>query len=108
MHSDARGGFDRFQIESARLALTAADGFEQRVYFGADFLLDRFRRFFSAGSQDSSTGRAWQIFSFTSSNSLLSSRKRWNASTSRSALRKAAGEENVSLTVLPFTFRVRR
>jgi hypothetical protein len=76
VHRRTGRAFDRFQIEAARLALTGTDDFQQSIYFGADLLLNRFRRFFSCGVNDSSTGRAWQTFSLISSNSLLNSRKR--------------------------------
>ena len=108
MHGVARRRFDGLQVEAARLPLTGTKNLQQRVYFGGDYLLDRRCRFFPWGVKDSSTGRAWQIFSLTSSNWRLSSRKRWKASTSRSALRKTTGDENDSLTVLPLTFLVRR
>ena len=55
----------------------AEDDAQQLVYFARDFLLDRFRRFFSWADGDaSSTGRNWQIRSLTSSSCSPSSRKR--------------------------------
>jgi hypothetical protein len=60
--------FDRLQIKLAALAQTLEDPLQQGGYFLRDFALDRFRRFFSCGDSDSCTGRARQIFSFTSSN----------------------------------------
>lgn len=41
---------------------------QQLRYFARDFLLDGVRRFFFCGERVCSTGRAWQIFSFTSNN----------------------------------------
>ena len=95
------------QVEAARLPLFGTKNLQQRVYFGVDYLLDRRRRS-HRGVKDFSTGRAWQIFSLTTSNWRLSSRKRCKASTSRSAVRKTTGDENDSLTGLPLTFLVRR
>jgi hypothetical protein len=76
MHGRAHRHLDGFQIETARLAATIEDDAQQLVYFARDFLADRFGRFFSCGVRVSSTGRARQILSFTSSNSRLSCRKR--------------------------------
>jgi hypothetical protein len=47
MHGGSHGHLDRFQIESAALALFLKDQTQQRAYFPFDFLPDRFRRFFS-------------------------------------------------------------
>jgi hypothetical protein len=47
MHGRADHGFDRFQVEVAGLAAILKDGLQQSVYFAGDFLLDRFRSFFS-------------------------------------------------------------
>jgi hypothetical protein len=47
MHGVARRGFDGFQIETARLALTGTDDPQESIYFEGDFLFDRIRRFFS-------------------------------------------------------------
>jgi hypothetical protein len=58
VHGSPHGHFDRFQIESAGLALLLEDQPQQRAYFPFDFLPDRFRRFFSCGVRVSSTGRA--------------------------------------------------
>ena len=68
--------FDRFQIELAVLAPAGEDDGKQLRYFPRRFLLDRFRRFFSSADSESSAGLARQIFSLTSSNWRLSSRKR--------------------------------
>jgi len=62
------GHFDRLQIKLSALTQTLKDHLQQAGYFLRDFTLDRFRRFFSCGDSDSSTGRARQSFSFTSSN----------------------------------------
>jgi hypothetical protein len=62
------GHFDRLQIKLTALTQTLEDHLQQSGYFLRDFPLDRFRRFFSCGDSDSATGRARQIFSFTSSN----------------------------------------
>jgi hypothetical protein len=98
-----------FQIQTPRLAAGAEGYAQQLVYFARDFVLDRFRRFFSwADGEVSSTGRNSQICSLTSNSCSPSSRKRWHSATSRRALAKLAGEENVSVTVLPFTLRVSR
>ena len=67
MHGSAHCHLDRFQVESAGLALVLKYKPEQGAYFPFDFLPDRFRRFFSCGVSVSSTGLARQIFSFTSS-----------------------------------------
>ena len=72
----ARGHLNRFQIELAALAQTRVDYLYKRTYFARDFLADDFGRFFSSEDSQSSTGRRWQIFSFTSSSSWLSFRKR--------------------------------
>ena len=59
-----------------RLAAAVENHTQQLAYFARDLLLDGLRRFFPCGEMASSTGRARQIFSFTSSNSWLSCRKR--------------------------------
>jgi hypothetical protein len=69
MGSGARGHFDSLQIETATLAPAAEYHFQQRGYFPLRLALDRFGRFFSWGDNESSTGRARQILSFTSSSS---------------------------------------
>jgi len=69
MHGRAHRHFDGFQIQTPRLAATDEDDAQQLVYFARDFLADRFDRFFSCGERESSTGRARQILSFTSSSS---------------------------------------
>jgi len=109
MHDRAHRRLDGFQIETARLATVIEDHAQQLIYFARDFLADRFGRCFSwADSGGSSTGRNRQISSLTSSNWPPSSRNRWYSATSLCALANAAGEEKVSVTVLPSTFRVNR
>jgi hypothetical protein len=93
----------------ARLAMSVEDDAQQLVYFARDYLPDRFGRFFSwAEGAGGSAGRNAQICSLTSNRCSPNSRNRWHSATSRWALAKLAGEENVSVTVLPFTLRVRR
>ncbi len=66
MHSGSQSGLDCFQIESAVAAALLENNAQKTVYFAGDFLLDRFRRFFSwADDSGSSTGRNWQICSLT-------------------------------------------
>jgi hypothetical protein len=76
MHCRTQSHLDRFQIEPAGLALFVKDELKYRAYFTGNFLLDRFRRFFSCGVRVSSTGLARQILSLTSTRFRLSSRKR--------------------------------
>lgn len=66
VHGGTRRGLDGFQIEVAGLAPCGEDDVEKLSYFADDLLLDRFRRFFSCELSVSSTGRARQIFSLTS------------------------------------------
>jgi hypothetical protein len=68
--------FHRFQIRPASLLALGEDACQQRGYFARDLALDRLGRFFSSGVSVSSSGRALQIFSLTSSRSRLSSRNR--------------------------------
>jgi hypothetical protein len=109
MQGRTDGHLQGFQIQTPRFA-TGAEGYAQQlVYFARDFVLDRFRCFFSwADGEASSTGRNSQICSLTSNSCSPSSRKRWHSATSRCALAKLAGDENVSVTVLPLTLRVSR
>jgi hypothetical protein len=65
-----------FQIQTPGLAARLENHTQELVYFASHFLADRFRRFFSADDSVSSTGRARQILSLTSSNCRLSWRKR--------------------------------
>ena len=76
MQSRAHGHLDCLQVELAGLVLLLKDEPEERAYFAGDFLLDRFRRFFSCSVSVSSAGLKRQIFSFTWSRLWLSSRKR--------------------------------
>ena len=67
MHGRAHGHLHGFQIPTPRRAAGVEDDAQQLVYFTGDFLLDDFDRFFScADCLVSSTGRNWQISSFTS------------------------------------------
>ena len=69
MGSGTGGHFHRFQIKMATLAQASEDDFQQRGYFPRRLALDRFGSFFFCGDNESSTGRARQILSFTSSSS---------------------------------------
>ena len=75
-------GLRRFQVKPPFLAPALKQNLKDAIYFALDFAMDRLRRFFSCGVKVSSTGRAVQIFSFTSSNSRLRLWNRWKASTS--------------------------
>jgi hypothetical protein len=109
MHGRTHGHLQGLQIEAPRFAVGAENDAQELVYFARDLPVDRFRRFFSwAEGEVSSTGRNWQICSFTSNSWSPRSRKRWLSATSRWALAKRAGEESISVTVLPFTLRVSR
>ncbi len=74
MHRRAHRHLHRLQVEPSALALGAENHRQELLYFACDRLLDRFRRFFSAAfnSSSPSTGRNWQIFSFTSTKLALS------------------------------------
>ena len=76
MKSSAERHLYRFQIRLAGLLALGKNASQQGRYFACDLVLDRLGRFFSSGVSVSSTGRVRQIFSFTSSNSRLSSRNR--------------------------------
>jgi len=69
MHGRTHSRFDSFQIQTSGLAATLENHTQKLLYFARDLLADRFDRFFSSGDSASSTGRARQIFSFTSSKS---------------------------------------
>jgi len=69
MHRRTYRHLDGLQIQPPRLAATVEEDAQQLVYLARDFLADGFRRFFSWGERVSSSGRARQILSFTSSNS---------------------------------------
>src|SRR5437660_156794 len=101
----------RFQIGAAVLATLSKDTAQELIYFPRHLLMEGSSRFFSSAVHvpaSSSTGRRRQIFSFTAVSSALSLWKRRNSSTSRCALRSAAGLLKVSATVLPSTLAVRR
>jgi hypothetical protein len=109
MHRGTNRCLDTFQIESASRFAAAENNAQQLLYFAGDFLLVRFGRFFSwAAGAVSVTGRSSQICSFTANNCSPNSRKRWHSATSRRALARLAGEENISVTVFPSTLRVSR
>jgi hypothetical protein len=76
MHGRTHRHLDRFQIETPGLAAIFEDDAQELIYFARDFPTDRFDRFFSSGESVSSTGRARQMLSFTSSNCWLSCWKR--------------------------------
>jgi hypothetical protein len=63
----ARTILGRLQVEAAGFVQSRKDYVQQRRYLLGRFALDRFGRFFSCGIKASSTGRARQIFSLTSS-----------------------------------------
>ena len=69
VHRRADRHLGGFQIRPPRFTATGEQDAQQLRYFAGDFLLDRFRRFFSCGENASSTGRARQIRSLTSSSS---------------------------------------
>jgi hypothetical protein len=76
MQGGAQSHFHRLQIRLASLFMLGEDARQQRGYFARDLVLDRLGRFFSSAVSVSSTGRARQIFSLTSSKSRLNSRNR--------------------------------
>ena len=69
MHGCADCGLGRLQVESAFLTPALKQNLKDAVYFALDFVMDRFRRFFSWAVNVSSTDRVLQIFSFTSRSS---------------------------------------
>ncbi len=73
MHCRPHGHLDGFEVQLTGLAAALKDDAEQFAYFAFDFLMDRFRRFFSWAVRMSSTGRRRQIFSLTSTKARLSS-----------------------------------
>src|SRR5689334_17168306 len=101
MHRVAHQHLDGFQFDASGLVPGGKDNLEKPIYFLSDFALDDFRRFFSCGVSVSSTGRAWQICSFTSTKDRLNSWYWRNVAISTSALRCAAGLAKLSVTVLP-------
>src|SRR6266853_6375965 len=64
------------EVQVTGLVQAVEDDLQKALHLLRDLELDRFGRFFSWGDRESSTGRARQIFSLTSSNCQLSSRKR--------------------------------
>jgi hypothetical protein len=101
MHRVAYQHLNRFQFEASALVPSAKDNLKKPIYFLGDLALDDFRRFFSCVVSVSSTGRAWQICSFTSTKERLNSWYCRNAAISASVLRCAAGLAKLSDTVLP-------
>jgi len=87
MHGRAHGHLQGFQIQTARLAAGAERHAKQLVYFARDFLLDRFDCFFPGPLDRPVPGSA-------------------GIRRPRVALAKLAGEENLSVMVLPLTLRV--
>jgi hypothetical protein len=69
VHRRANRHFDSFQVQAYRLIAALEEEAQQLFYFARNLLADGLRRFFSSGERVSATGRARQIFSFTSSNS---------------------------------------
>jgi hypothetical protein len=109
MHRGTDCGRDTFQIELAASPAVAENNAQQLVYLADGFFPDRFGRFFSSANGVASvTGRSAQICSLTANSCSPNSRKRWHSATSRRALARLAGEENISVTVFPFTLRVSR
>jgi len=76
VHRRPGDGLNSFQIQFAAVALSGENHRQQMIHFLADCPLDLLGRFSSSGDKVSSSGRSWQIFSLTSSNWRLSSRKR--------------------------------
>ena len=66
MQGGAEAHLHRLQIYAAGLLPLGEDAAQQGGYFARDLRVDRFGRFFSCGVSVSSTGRARQIFSLTS------------------------------------------
>ena len=73
MHRVAHQHLDGFQFDASCLVPSAKDNLEKAIYFLSDFALDALRRFFSCGVSVASTGRAWQICSFTCTKERLNS-----------------------------------
>ena len=98
---------DTLQIEPARRLAVAENDAQKLLYFAGDFLLDRLRRFFSWSVRPvCSTGRRRQIFRLTPTRSSVRLRNLRYSATSFSALRRAATEGRLCVTVLPSTFWV--
>jgi hypothetical protein len=69
VHRRANRHFDSFQVQASCLVAACEEDAQQLFYFARDLLADGLRRFFSSGERASATGRARQMFSFTSNNS---------------------------------------
>jgi hypothetical protein len=109
MHRSADGGLGTLQIEPAACPAVAENNAKQLIYLADGFFPDRFGRFFSSADGAASvTGRSAQICSLTANSCSPNSQKRWHSATSRRALARLAGEENISVIVFPFTLRVSR
>jgi hypothetical protein len=67
-HGRAERGLQRFQIRAIVLPAVLQNHLEQQAYLPGNFLLDRFRRFFSRDSSFSATssGRSRQMAALTS------------------------------------------
>lgn len=74
VHGGTRGALDRLQIEAAGFAQCGEDHREKPIYLADGLLLDRFFCFFSCEVSVSSTGRAPQILSLTSTKDRSNSR----------------------------------
>ena len=72
MQGRTEGQFHRLQIQAAGLPALGEDAAQQRGYFARDLGVDCRGRFFSSDVNVSSTGRNAQIFSLTSTTSVLS------------------------------------
>ena len=66
MQGGAEAHLYRLQIYGAGLLPLGEDAAQQRGYLARDLRMNRFGRFFSSGVSVSSTSRARQIFSLTS------------------------------------------
>jgi hypothetical protein len=107
MHGGADGCLDTLQIKAAVDFAVAENDAQQLLYFAGNFLLDRFRRFFSwAVCAVCSTGRKRQIFRLTSTRSSVRPWNLRNSAISLSAFRRAAGDGRLCVTVLPSIFCV--
>src|SRR5271165_2575163 len=108
MHGRTHRHLDGLQIQTPRPAPAVEDDAQQLAYLACNFLLDRFRRFFSSGESVSATGRARQIWALTSTNSRCRPCSLRNSAISRSAFRCAAWLERASVAVLPLILYVNR
>jgi hypothetical protein len=73
MQGRAHGRLQRLQVKPSGQALIAEDHLQKALYFLRDFMMDCIRCFFSARERfpSSSTGRRWQMASFTSTSCAL-------------------------------------